>query len=64
MEKNYITEYQETCFYVSMPDKQYGVYINIKDIDKADEIIKGIYNDEKTKRTIEALKKEWEGCVV
>lgn len=40
MEKNFISRYQPTCFYVNMPEKQYGVCVNIKDIDKAEEIIK------------------------
>ena len=57
MEKNFISEYQPTCFYVNMPDKQYGVYVNIKDIDKAEEIIKECL--EQNKVSIEAWKKEW-----
>lgn len=64
MEKNYISKYQPTGFYVNLPAKQYGVCINIQDINRADEIMRDIYNDEKTKKTIEAWKKEWREGVV
>ncbi len=57
MEKNFISEYQPTCFYVNMPAKQYGVCVNIKDIDKAEEIIKECL--EQNKASIEAWKQEW-----
>lgn len=60
MEKNFISEYQATSFYVNLPAKQYGVCINIKDIDKADEIMSYFYNDEMNKRSIDAWKKEWQ----
>lgn len=59
MEKNFISQYQSTGFYVNIPAKQYGVCINIEDIDRKDEILEHFYNDEGTKRTIEAWKKEW-----
>ena len=58
MEKNFISQYQATSFYVNIPAKQYGVCINIRDIEKADEIIKEIL--EENKETIESWKKEWE----
>lgn len=57
MEKNFISRYQATCFYVNLPAKQYGVYVNIKDIDRAEEIIKECL--EQNKASIEAWKKEW-----
>ena len=60
MEKNFISEYQATCFYVNLPAKQYGVCINIKDIDKTDEIMRYFYNNEMNKRSIEEWKKEWQ----
>ena len=59
MQKDFISEVQETCFYVSITEKQYGVIINIKDIDKIDEIMDHFYNDERNKRSIEAWKREW-----
>lgn len=57
MEKNFISQYQPTCFYVNMPAKQYGVCVNIKDIDRAEEIIKECL--EQNKVSIEAWKQEW-----
>ena len=57
MEKNFISKYQPTCFYVNLPAKQYGVCVNIKDIDKAEEIIKECL--EQNKASIEAWKQEW-----
>ena len=57
MEKSFISLYQETGFYVIIPQKQYGVCVNIKDIDKADEIIRECL--EQNKKCIEAWKKEW-----
>lgn len=62
MEKNFISQYQATCFYVNLPAKQYGVCINIKDLDKAEEIIN--YFKETRKEQIEAWKKEWKAGVV
>ena len=58
MEKNFISEYQATCFYVNIPSKQYGVCINIKDIDRAGEITRECL--EENKESIKAWKKEWE----
>ena len=57
MEKNFISQYQATCFYVNLPAKQYGVCVNIKDIDKADEIIREFLED--NKECIEAWKRQW-----
>lgn len=59
MEKNFVSEYQSTCFYVNLTARQYGVCINIKDIDKREEIMNWFYNDEMNKRSIEEWKKEW-----
>lgn len=39
MEKNYISEYKQTHFYVNITKKIYGVCINIKDLEKKEEII-------------------------
>lgn len=39
MEKNYISQIEETHFYVDLVNKTYGVCINEKDIDSKDEII-------------------------
>lgn len=58
MEKNFISQYQATGFYVNLPSKQYGVCVNIKDIDKAEEIIKECL--EQNKKSIEAWKREWQ----
>lgn len=58
MEKNFISQWQATGFYVNLTSKQYGVCINIKDIDRKDEIIQQIL--EKNKESIKAWKKEWE----
>lgn len=57
MEKNFISRYQPTCFYVNLEAKQYGVCVNIKDIDEAEEIIKQCL--EQNKRSIEAWKELW-----
>ncbi len=57
MEKNYVSQMQATCFYINIPAKQYGVCINIKDIDKAEEIIKKCL--EENKESIEAWKRKW-----
>ena len=37
MENNFISLYQQTCFYVDLSAKQYGVCINVKDIDRKHE---------------------------
>ncbi|MCI8760411.1 MAG: hypothetical protein HFJ34_04750 [Clostridia bacterium] len=60
MEKNYISEYAETYFYIDLEDRIYGVCINIKDIDRKDEIMNYFYNNEKTKRQIGVWKREWQ----
>lgn len=57
MEKNFISQWQATGFYVNLTSTQYGVCINIKDIDRKDEIIQQIL--EKNKESIKAWKKEW-----
>ncbi len=57
MEKNFISLYQATGFYVNLPSKQYGVCINMKDIDRAEEIIKECL--EENKESIIVWKKEW-----
>ena len=59
MENNFISLYQQTCFYVDLSAKQYGVCINVKDIDRKHEIMENFYNDEANKRTREAWKNEW-----
>jgi len=60
MEKNFISQYQPTSFYVNIQSKQYGVCINIKDIDKKEEIMDYFYNNEINKRSIEAWEQEWQ----
>ncbi|MBP3463772.1 MAG: hypothetical protein J6K45_04750 [Clostridia bacterium] len=57
MEINFISKYQTTSFYVNLVNHTYGVYINIKDIDKKDEIIQQIL--EENKERIESWKKDW-----
>jgi len=59
MEKNYISETQGTYFYVDIVEKEYGVIININDINRVDEIIKHFYNDERNKQSIGAWKQIW-----
>ena len=39
MEKNYISEWQQTHFYVDLVNRTYGVVINIKDIDKKNRML-------------------------
>ena len=39
MEKNQISAIMQTCFYVNIEAKQYGVIININDVERAEEII-------------------------
>lgn len=58
MERNFISQYQATGFYVNLESHTYGVCINIKDIDRKDEIIQQIL--EKNKESIKAWKREWE----
>jgi hypothetical protein len=57
MEVNFISEYQATGFYVNLESKTYGVCINIKDVDRAQEIIN--YFKKTRKQQIEAWKQEW-----
>lgn len=57
MENNFISEWQQTCFYVNLESKIYWVCINIKDIDKSEELTKEIL--ESNKDSIQAWKKEW-----
>ena len=58
MERNFISQYQATGFYVNLESHTYGVCINIKDIDRKDEIIQQIL--EKNKESIKAWTREWE----
>jgi len=58
MEKNFIGVSRKTCFYVDLVNKNYGACINIKEVDKSEELIKEIL--ESNKNTIQAWKKEWE----
>lgn len=58
MEKNYISEIEDTHFFVKIASKIYGVCINIKDLDRAEEIIN--YFKETRKEQIKAWKKEWQ----
>lgn len=57
MERNYISEWQATGFYANIESKIYGVCINIKDIDRADEIIN--YFRKTRKQQIEGWLQEW-----
>ncbi len=57
MEENYISEYMETCFYIDHVNKKYGVCINVKDLDRAEEIKR--YFKETEKERIKAWKQEW-----
>ena len=57
MEKNYISEYKQTHFYINSINKIYGVCINVKDEDRAEEIIRHFREDRKEQ--IEAWKQEW-----
>ena len=58
MEKNYISEIEDTHFFIKITRKTYGVCINIKDLDRAEEIIN--YFKETRKEQIEAWQKEWQ----
>lgn len=57
MENNFVSSTMNTGFYVNLESKTYGVCINIKDIDKLEELIKEII--ESNKDSIEAWQKEW-----
>lgn len=58
MEENFISQYQATGFYLNLESHTYGVCINIKDIDRADEIKQQIMADRKEQ--IESWKKMWQ----
>ena len=58
MEKNYISEIEDTHFFIKITKKIYGVCINIKDLDRAEEIINYFKNTRKEQ--IEAWKREWQ----
>ena len=57
-EYNYISEYQQTCFYMRVDTKpiKYGVCINVKDIQKVNEIINSFRKEQKA--CLEAWRKE------
>lgn len=55
MEKNYISEIEDTHFFIKITRKTYGVCINIKDLDRAEEIIN--YFKETRKRANRSLEK-------
>lgn len=58
MEKNYISEIEDTHFFINIASKIYGVCINIKDLNRAEEIIN--YFKKTRKEQVEAWKKEWQ----
>ena len=58
MEKNYISEIEDTHFFIKITKKIYGVCINIRDLDRAEEIID--YFKNARKEQIEAWKREWQ----
>lgn len=58
MEKNYISEIEDTHFFIKITKKIYGVCINIRDLDRAEEIIDYFKNTRKEQ--IEAWKREWQ----
>ena len=58
MEKNYISEIEDTHFFIKITKKFYGVCINIRDLDRAEEIIDYFKNTRKEQ--IEAWKREWQ----
>ena len=57
MEKNYISKYEETHFYIDIARQLYGVCININDIDSKDEIIAHFKTTRK--KQIQTWLKEW-----
>lgn len=57
MERNFISQWQATGFYVNLESHIYGVCINISDIDRKDEIIQQIL--EENEQSIEAWKRNW-----
>lgn len=58
MEKNYISEIEDTHFFIKITKKIYGVCINRRDLDRAEEIIDYFKNTRKEQ--IEAWKREWQ----
>lgn len=62
MEKNFISQWQATEFYVNLESHTYGVCINIKDIDRADEIIQQVMTERKEQ--IESWIKHWKEGVL
>ena len=61
MEKNSISKTMKMCFYVNIGAKEYGVIINIKDIEEAEEIIQHFKTTRKEQ--IENWKQEWSGAI-
>lgn len=61
MEKNQISAIMQICFYVNIEAKQYGVIININDVERAEEIIQ--YFRTTRREQIDAWQKEWSGGV-
>lgn len=59
MKKNQISAIMQTCFYVNIEAKQYGVIININDVERAEEIIQ--YFRTTRREQIDAWQKEWSG---
>lgn len=57
MQKDFISQYQPTGFFVNLESHIYGVCINIKDIDRADEITERILAERKEQ--IDSWKQEW-----
>ncbi len=60
MKKNFISQYQATGFYLNLESHTYGVCINIKDVDRADEILEHYYSDKDNQASIAAWKKNWQ----
>ena len=61
MEKNYINYLGNTCFYVDLESKEYGVLVSKEDTPKANEIIRKALD--KYKNIINAWLIEWYGGV-
>lgn len=57
MEENYISKYECTHWYLNLIKKTYGVCINIRDLNKANDIIKHFRDDRQEQ--INAWKQEW-----
>lgn len=58
MQRDFISQYQATGFYLDLESHTYGVCINIKDFDRKDEILEHYYSDSDNQASIEAWKKE------